>query len=180
LRRLLVENAYGDAWRALGFHGEPKVRAVDLKQIIGSTPLSEVDMALAAGAVIGKISMVGLSMTRSKNVSNPSPPITADGFHGEREFTLSGYLGSNAGIVAGRSATRRDVIKYFANVKGGVHVGKTARKAEAKLVARMDKFEKRVRLCRKDGLLVELIAIGQALARSPDTTTFLEKAKQVT
>ena len=47
LRRLLVENAYGDAWRALGFHGEPRVRAVDLKQIIGSTPLSDVDMALA-------------------------------------------------------------------------------------------------------------------------------------
>ena len=66
LRRLLVENAYGNAWRALGFHGEPKVRAVDLNQIIGSTPLSEVDMALAAGSIIGKISMVGLSMTRSK------------------------------------------------------------------------------------------------------------------
>jgi hypothetical protein len=122
--------------------------------------------------------MAGFYRGRVKPLT-PGPPISPDGFLGEREFKLNEYLASHAGMVGRRAATRRDVIKYFANIKGGVHLGRTGKKDEAKLVERMEKFEKRVRFFKKDGLLVELIAIGQALARSPDTATFLEKAKQL-
>jgi len=176
LRRLLVEDAYGRAWRAIGLQQQPKVIAVDIKNFLGSAPQSDVDIALPAGVKIREVMMAGMCLLNRHHPANPGPPITPDGFPGEREYTLSQYLGSEAGIVRGRAATRRDVIKYFANVKGGVHLGTAERKAEAKLVARMEKFEKRVSFFKKDGLLCEVIAIGYSLARSPNTQRFIKKA----
>jgi hypothetical protein len=75
-----------------------------------------------------------------------------------------------AGIVDGRKATRRDVVKYFANVKGGVHLGGSSKPNQLKLVERMEKFEKKVKVFQKDGLLSELVAIGQAIGRSSDAS----------
>lgn len=52
LRRLLVEDVYGSAWRAIGNHGQPKLLAVDLSPITTPDILPEIVFALAAGAII--------------------------------------------------------------------------------------------------------------------------------
>jgi len=176
LRRLLVEDAYGQAWRAIGFPRQPKVIAVDIKHFLGGASRSDVDIALAGGVTVRAASMVGLCVFKRPCAVNPTPPLTLNGFLGEREYTLSEYLDSETGIVQGRTATRRDVVKYFANVKGGVHLGAKQRRTEKDLVARMKRFEKKVSLFQKDGLLFELVAIGQAIGRSPDRGRFIEKA----
>jgi hypothetical protein len=176
LRRLLAEDVYGKGWRALGFQKEPKVIAVDIKNVLGQAPQSDVELALAGGVTIGGVSMFGVTILKRDHKANLGAPITPNGFPGEREFTISEYLKSETGILRGHAATRRDVIKYFANVKGGVHLGPSQKAEEKKLVARMEKFEKKVSLLRKDGLLCELIAIGHSVGRSPDTQRFLEKA----
>ena len=178
LRRLLVEDIYGQAWRDVGLPRQPTVIAVDINGLVDAAHRGDVVLALCSGLMMSGVSMAGVTIfKRHIPTSQPSPPLTPDGFPGEREFGLSEYLSSEAGIVGGRSATRRDVIKYFANVKGGVHLGQRQKKAEAKLVARMTKFEKRVSIIRRDGLLAEFIAIVQAVARSPDTHIFIARAR---
>ena len=62
LRRLLVEDAYGRAWRAIGLQQQPKVIAVDIKNFLGSAPQSDVEIALPAGVPIGKVMMAGICL----------------------------------------------------------------------------------------------------------------------
>ncbi len=79
-----------------------------------------------------------------------------------------------SGQIDSQTFTRRDVIKYIANVKGGVHLSAKQRKQEAKLIARIGKIERRIAVNTTDGLLVELVAIGQAVGRSADAKDFVE------
>lgn len=188
LRRLLVEGVYGQAWRNAGFTKEPKVVAVTIESHIGHLLPSEVIMAMAGGVRFAGIDFGGAFFAKSsKQQLKPSEPLTPDGFPGEREYPLSGYLASTAALAQGRVATRRDIIKYYANVKGGVHLGRKERKREAKLIRRMEKFERKFTfvgwgnanpLLEREGLLVELICIAQAVGRSPDTIAFLETARK--
>jgi len=69
------------------------------------------------------------------------------------------------------------VIKYIANVKGGVHLSSQARKQEKKLIDRLGKAEKRIMVHNTDGLLVEAVAIGQALGNSDDAKDFIAAAR---
>jgi hypothetical protein len=177
LRRLLVENVYGRAWRSVGFEKEPRLLAVDLLSLIGPIPHNDVVIALAGGAEYRGIQIAGFCLSKKSSSSGPvkdqTPP--SNKLPGEREYGMSEFLGSAAGIAAGIFVTRREVIKYIANIKGGVHLDSKQRKAEEKLVARVSKIEKKFRIYRTDALLVELLAIGQALGRSDDTQRFLEK-----
>lgn len=175
LRRLLVEDAYGHAWREIGKDKQPSLIAVDLSAIATPENLPEIALALAAGAHFRGVQMACMVVNRgAKPIGELSPPLRDDGYPGEQEFTLSQFLSSLAGVVEGRTFSRRDVIKYIANVKGGVHLSQKQRKAEAKLVARLGKIEKRMIVQTTDGLLVELVAIGQALGHSQDAQDFRE------
>ncbi|MGE0466904.1 MAG: hypothetical protein AB7P44_10725 [Steroidobacteraceae bacterium] len=177
LRRLLVEDAYGTAWRAAGFEKEPSLIAVSLDVLLAATPLNTVVHALAAGANFRGIQMAGTVLARGANSIRPAftPPLTPDGYPGEAVFTLSRFLSSMSGVTDGRTFTRREVIKYIANVKGGVHLSAQQRKAERKLIERLGKIEKKITVHTSDGLIVELVAIGQALARSSDALAYVER-----
>jgi hypothetical protein len=105
-------------------------------------------------------------------------PLSADGYPGEKQYSLSEFLSSISGIVEGHTFTRRDVIKYIANVKGGVHLSAKQKRSEERLVARMRKMEKKVTFHTTDGLFVELVAIGQALGRSADAKHYIEAVRE--
>jgi hypothetical protein len=47
LRRLLVEGAYGRAWRSVGLQGEPYVSATDLDAMLGALDRSIIHTAFA-------------------------------------------------------------------------------------------------------------------------------------
>ncbi len=170
LRRLLIEDVYGKAWRAVGNNREPTVIAIDLQNLLGDAPLSSVELALAGGVNFRGITMAGMMLIKGNKPPEPSSSsvLRARGFPGERSFSMSEYLHSLAGVIRGRKVTRREVVKYIANVRGGVHLGKSEKKREKKLVARLEKLEQRTMVHTTDGLLVEAAAIGQAIGSSDD------------
>ena len=108
-------------------------------------------------------------------------------FPGKERYSLSKFLRSAAGVAQGQKVSRRDVIKYIANVKSGVHSSGSQRQSEKTLISRMKKFEKKVimntpndsrEIVRKasiDALFIELLAIAQAIGASDDASTFIRK-----
>lgn len=180
LRRLLVEDAYGTAWRAIGQAKQPSLLAVDLDLLLGNDS-NKVVYALAGGAHLRGMQMACMLVNKgSKPIgSAPPPPIRPNGYPYERAFRLSEYLSSNAGVVEGHAFNRREVIKYLANVKGGVHLSAQQRKTEEKLIARLGKIEKKMLVHNTDGLLVEAVAMAQALGTSTDAKFYVQKIKSL-
>jgi hypothetical protein len=177
LRRLLVEDAYGTAWRAIGFEKESRLIAVDLLQLLGPRHIHDVAIGLAGGAHLRGMQVAGLLVMKGNYPPvNGSMQIAPDSFPGAHEYSLSEFLKSPSGAVDGHTFSRKEVIKYIANVKGGVHLGGKQRKAEAKLVARLGKIDKQIMVQMSDGLLVEIVAIAQALAKSEHAKQFIAKA----
>ncbi len=185
LRRLLVDDVYGLAWRAIGETKEPLLIAIDLSLMLGDQA-NRVLYALAGGALLRGArwgSMCANEGSTSIIRGEPSQGLRENGYPFEKVFTLSKYLSSLSGVVEGRTFNRRDVIKYIANVKGGVHLSVKMRKAEEKLIARLSKIEKKIMLHKTDendktnGLLIEILAIGQALGNSSDARAFIQKVR---
>jgi hypothetical protein len=178
LRRLLVEDAYGAAWRAIGEIKQPSLPAVDLELLLGNDA-NEVVYALAGGAYFRGMQMACMMLNKGGKAigGTPPKPIREDGYPFERMFSLSEYLASASGVVDGRSFNRREVIKYLANVKGGVHLSGQQRKAEEKLIARLGKIEKKMMVHNTDGLLVEAVACAQSLGNSEDAKVFVKKVR---
>jgi len=174
LRRLLVEDAYGHAWRTIGQQKEPTLLAVDLDQLVRPITIP-IHLALAGGANFRGMQYAALLVHRGASPlgGNPPKPIREGGYPFERAYTISEYLASASGIVDGCKFNRREVIKYIANVKGGVHLSPKQRKTEAKLVARLGKAEKKLMIQMSDGLLIEAVAIGQALGTSDDARKYI-------
>ena len=92
---------------------------------------------------------------------------------------MSRLLSSASGFVEGRVFSRREVIKYIANVKGGVHLSEAERKAEAKLVERLGRIEKKIHVHRTDSLLVELVAVAQAIGQSDNARQLVARVRGV-
>lgn len=178
LRRLLVEDSYGAAWRAIGEDKQPSLPAVDLSLFLGNDG-REVVYALAGGANLRGIQMACMILNKGSKAIGETPPepIRENGYPFERLFTLSEYLSSTSGVVDGRSFNRREVIKYLANVKGGVHLSAQQRKAEEKLISRLGKIEKKMMIHNTDGLLVEAVACAQSLGNSEDANVFVNKVR---
>ena len=180
LRRLLVEDAYGHAWRAVGLEKQPTLLAVDLDLLLGPNA-GRIHLALAGGANFRGLQYAAMLFHQGdRPIGNPPPqPIRDNGYPFERLFSLFEYLKSPSGVVEGRPFNRREVIKYIANVKGGVHLSPMQRKEEEKLIARLGKAEKKMSIQMSDGLLVEAVAIGQALGNSEDAKTYRQYVAKV-
>jgi hypothetical protein len=114
LRRLLVENAYGQAWRAAGFLKDPVVVTVDLDATISSEEPSETVVALASGAKLKRMQVAGARLRRTDRA--PSSTMSEDAAPRECSWGITAYLASTAGYADGVRVTPRDVIKYIANI----------------------------------------------------------------
>ncbi len=181
LRRLLVEDVYGTAWRTIGWQKQPKLIAVSIDQIASPNNLSKIVYAIAAGATFRGVQMACLMVNEGSSSIGEQlgPPLRENGYPGDREFSISEYLSSLSGVVDGKSFNRREVIKYIANVKGGVHLSAKERKAEKKLVVRLGKIEKKIMVHTTDGLMIELVAIGQAVGNSQDAQNFIKHVRAI-
>jgi hypothetical protein len=180
LRRLLDEDAYGAAWRAIGRKKQPTLMAVDLDLMLGGR-VDTVVIALACGADFRGMKSVAICMNSGSVPLGTAPPtpIREGGYPFEQVFTLSEYLKSTSGVVDGRRFSRHDVIKYLANVKGGVHLNSQERKKEKLLIDRIGKAEKRFTFHTTDGLLVEAVAIAQSLGGSAEAKSLIAAVKGI-
>ena len=177
LRRLLVEDVYGAAWRGVGFQKQPRLIAVDLMNVFGGVDTSRIICALAWGAHFRGIFMASPCLIKGTEFPPmaSSAPVRSDGYPGEREFRISEFLSSPAGIADGEVVTRRDIIKYVANIKGGIHLSQKLKKAERDLVSRLAKFEKKINAHTTDGILVEIVSIAQAVGQSNDAAKLIRE-----
>lgn len=184
LRRLLVEGNLGKAWRATEYVKEPNIVGVNLDLQIDALNKGKIYVALAGGGTRSGITAGGVFIVKGASSPPPTPigedgkPMDATAFL-EYSFSLTKYLESACAVVDGHVIKRREIIKYMANVKGGVHLGTSshARDSERILIRRVSKLEKRVNMCSMDGLFFELLSIGQSLAQSPDMAELINKVR---
>jgi len=173
LRRLVVEKYLGHAWRAMGHDKDPKIVCTDLDYGFSGIDLSEIECALAGGALSNGIYSACMCINKGGTA-----PDMKEGFL-ERELGLSNYDSSTCAIVQGKTITRSELIKYMANVKGGVHLGSSrARKKEQDVIKKVARLEGRFNAFNSDGLFFETLSIGQSLAKSPDVIQLVKEFRE--
>ena len=74
-----------------------------------------------------------------------------------------------------RWVSRADVIKYIANVKGGVHLSQSEGEREAELIRKVEGTAETFSFNKIDGLHGELVAIAQAVGQSEDANRYVQK-----
>ena len=181
LRRLLVEDAYGLAWRAIGMSGQPCLIAVHLPHLIRNYPSRDVLLALAGGARFRDTQGATMCLHRG-NVALDlrRPALRPNGYPGEKRYTLRAFLASPSGITRGDVFTRRDVINYIARVQGGVRQWGQRESPERELIERVGSAEQQLIAAGTHGLRAEVFAMGRALADSEDAQTYIERATALT
>lgn len=194
LRRLLNDHMIQRAWRHHCLEGAPTVIAPDLVALAAhqGRELHHAASLVAGGAIVdhAQISMVG-----AFRVDNPTTGVPADADEGfavsvgsiirdargpgepnpltplvEREWRLSAYLAAPGAVRRGQPISRRQIIEYFANYAGGVHLDRAVGNANAEKLALFElvaELEQRVLCDKTEGLYFELLSIGQTLGGSP-------------
>jgi len=193
LRRLLVEDVAGTAWRQLGFEKGPTLKGPDLLAFLKKLGVdtSLVAAAVAAGVRFAGIDWAFINAHRVDNTSTGVPATAEEGFAVssgsvardarnpapsdldpliDRTWRLHEYLDAPGIIRIGQAVNRREVIKHVANEMGGVHLGKNTSSDIREL---LEGAEKALFIETKDGsslrtYFIEILAIGQAIGRSAD------------
>jgi hypothetical protein len=200
LRVLLVEDAFGRAWRVVGLRKQPVIHCPDLVAAMVHVPRADIAYAQAGGGSLPAGKMYGDVLFRGNHTVPATPP--------ERSIGLSKFVDApgilvNPALVAqsvadmsrisGRSlappspdladellvASRRDVIKYVAHRLGGTHVGRARNEEEAKLWAALDMASKHFHLLEKPAVFYELLSIGRLTAAGSDAGSFMDTAHHV-
>jgi hypothetical protein len=168
LRRLLLDRG-GDlpkARKLLGGRSEVEIVANDLDARILGYPIQQVVLLTAGPHAYNGRNMDSWQILRgaSKPANLPGSVLTS--------MPLGKYLAGSGVILDGRAVSRRNILKYVCNKLGGAHYDASrGRKADkefvfldtaASLIADIDGF---------NPPSFELMAMCQALVRSPDVMT---------
>lgn len=173
LRRLVVEKYLGHAWRAMGHPKDPKIVCIDLDYGFTGVDLSEIECALAGGALSNGICSACMCINKGGTAPDMQDALL------ERELGLSNYNSSICAVIQGKKITRSELIKYMANVKGGIHLGSSrARKKEQEVIKRVARLEGRFNMFNSDGLFFETLSIGQSVAKSPDVIQLVQEFRE--
>jgi len=191
LRRLLVEDYLGEAWRKFGFEKQPRVLGPDVVALTAkqSHEIRRIAALIAGGATMNGIQAAMIGLAR---VDNPNTGVSADAEEGfavetfniardargqpedndlagliNKEWHLSNYLDAPGAVRRGEEIPRRDIVGYVANVGGGVHLRVTNKKKE-KVYALVEELINKVSVDTMDGVFFEILSIGQAIGRSED------------
>lgn len=198
LRRLLIDNSEGAimrAWRRLALPNWPTIQAPDVLALLlqQGKPMEHVVSLVAGGASVNGMSVVAIGLHR---VRNPDTGVAADAEEGfavevssisrlaapgplppspynnavSREWKLRDYVDSAGAIRRGKIISRRDVIQFFCKDAGGVHVddlfATKRNRTEPQMLAA--ELNGKVHADWRNGLVYELLSIGNALGHSAD------------
>jgi hypothetical protein len=170
LRRFVPDQLLQHAWRAHGMHEtiavQPRVTAYLITP--GVTP------AGVSLHVIYADSQLEFGVGPLFTPGRHTPMRSREGICGLNQYRDSAAIQVNEWII-----TRGDLIKYFANVLGGVHLDgadnqpKRRKKPEAErreraLTARIASLEHQIKVLGRESLRFELREIGRRLAASQD------------
>lgn len=174
LRRLLVDGELQRAWKAAGFEKQPTISAVCLDATLEGVDLTHVIYSSAGGAQQQGAYVAGflvrdIAVSREESAKRgQEPPM--------RQWALTDFIAAPAINAKGTVVSRRRLIKYFSNKLGGAHHDtKRGKDEEDRVFAMIDRLSRDVRLqlLGKPMLYFELLAIGQAVANSPDVQRLL-------
>ena len=204
LNRLLVEGVLPAAWRHYGFERQPRIIGPDLAGLAKAGGL-RVELAASCVAGGGRQNGLDAAFIGAFRVDNPSTGVRAEAESGfavlqtsvvravspvagsspldaliERAWYVTEYLESPGAVRKGEIIKRREVIQYFRNYKGGAHVdllGDNKRRKTDRYELISD-LEGHVLADVREGLLFELLSIGQSVARSPDVRALADVMRQ--
>ena len=176
LRRLVVEATYGNAWRSAGFAKQPSVVSVNLEGLLAGQDLENVQFALAGGGRHGGFVVGGMSVHQGETIESLKAKTNYESLPMEHQFSLTEFAESICAVVEGELIKRRELVQYFANTKGGVHLG-VKRERERELVERICQLEGKVNHTERDGLYFELQSMAQNIGKSKDTLLFIETVR---
>ena len=198
LRRLLIDDALGAAWRDCGFEKQPKLVAPDLDALLAHRggALKHVVSLVVGNATLDGVEYSAIGVARRDNPSTHIPADAEEGFavetfHVSRdarsadsggelsaicqtEMSLTRFLDAPGAVRLGTPIRRRDIIRYFASSIGGVHVdglGQTPRrrgKASTADEILLADLLHKLRADIVEGLYFVVLSIGQAIGRSED------------
>jgi hypothetical protein len=201
LRRLLVEDAAGKAWRQLGLEKEPRLQAPDLIAFYADRGIDPAMVTIAAAAGV-RYSWMDAAFLGGRRVDHPETGVLAAAEEGfavavstvarnsenpqpsefdkfiDRESYLHEYLDAPGLVRTGKILSRREVIKHMANEMGGVHVAKSGSEVRDLLLEAEDKLIIQMKSGEIRGQYIEVLAIGQAVGRSLDLRNLAAKIRE--
>jgi hypothetical protein len=181
LRRLLVENTFIQSWKLLQL--QPKSPVVVAPRL-RAEGLGQHDFAVAGGGTIGGLAIANARFMPGRTLSAEAAKAIYEREKNDMaySFSLSEYKDSCAVYVTDLKISRRQLVQYVANKKGGAHLDHKRKKDEEAYSA-LDValagpvvFGGGPNLPGKNAVYLELLSIGQFLTNSPDTKRFLEAA----
>jgi hypothetical protein len=186
LRHLLIEDAFVRSWKLLQMQPKsPMVVAPRLR----TDDLGPNDFAVAGGGDLGGVS-VGNAKVWDRALSAEEVKAVYEREKNDMAYTfsLSEYKDSCAVYVMGRKISRKQLVQYIANKKGGAHLDHERKKDEEAYAALDNALASSLvfggrpaqnnqpNLPGKNAVYLELLSIGQYLTNSPDTRRFMEAA----
>lgn len=174
LRRLLVHRDLQRAWKASGLLKQPRVSAIAVEDIVAGLELRTVKFACAAEAASGGIDCSGMILHARALGDDEIRASHLQGSPKRREYLLEHYLNSPCAIADGLPINRVTLIKYVAEKLGGDHFDsrRTAHRSE-RAYTKLDWSLANLQVAGKPVVLLELLAIGQAVANAPDIGLFI-------
>ena len=183
LRRLLVDNEFGRAWRALGFEEQPVVSAMDLEKVLQGSSYNDVIFAHAGGATYHGMEVFGavlhnraLSPAEIRERAKFRLAIEA------QPLSLRKFVEAPILVVTGSRISRRELILYVANKCGGTHFDarrRTEKPLEEKFVL-LDRVRAgRIQIIGKEAVYLSLLSVGQNLAEAEDTERYITRWRDV-
>lgn len=174
LRRLLVEGDLQQAWKRIGFNGQPRIIASSLSKAVATIPNKRIKFASAGGANYGGVEVRGTVMVDYAMKEDELQRVYALGVP-EEEFGLVNFVKSPCMIIEGRLVSRHNLVKYVNNKLGGAHFDPQRKKVKA-IIHLLDTVAEDVEIAGKNSVFWELLSVGQALVGSEDLDEFCRKA----
>jgi hypothetical protein len=181
LRRLIVQQELQRAWKVAGFAKQPKITTMSLDHMLADEHPSRIIFAVAGGAEFGGFSAAGMmavnyAKTEKQLRSAPEAGVP------ERVLGLAEFGNGTCIVTNGVKISRRVLIKYIANKKGGAHFDATrSQQHEERGFAALDEFLERqqVEIASKNAIYYELLSAGQSLAKSTDVLELRQRIRKV-
>jgi hypothetical protein len=181
LRQLLVDDYLIRSWRLLQL--EPKAPTIIAPRLRPEQYGSE-DFAVAGGGMVGGLAVGALHIMPGKAISPEEVKAIVEQGRGDIEFPfrLADFMQSCAVYVKGRKVSRKQLVQYVANKKGGAHLD-GSRKNDEEAYSALDNVTDAVqvkgdeKLSPKNTIYLALLSIGQNLTQSPDIQRFMEAAE---
>jgi len=174
VRRLLVENDLRQSWKLCGFEREPKVRFVGSTADGNDEPglVFRQDAMVNTGiGQIGAVKIYNRALTDEeirKHYETEREAITQPG----RLVGLSHFLDTPAVVIKGERKTRRQLIKYVANKRGGAHFDTRDRDKN------LDETSAQLMIAEHDPVLLNLLGIIQSVVSSEDVKSLMTTISQ--